>query len=283
VYYHERPKFASTRSSAISTSDLLADPAVCKRDIPDLVRLGINTLFLNGVNAELNHAECMQSLQDAGIYVLVQLNPIYVNVYTGNGMPVADWGYLSEKANSRLIDGFQKFSNTLGFVWKSRAPPASEIGRELAFGRTDVGSLKEYIRKMNYRRIPIGSIGYCHRKSSVIDFFTCGSQTNSIDFYGMNHALDPPGECEVVSPPIYDGSVETYRNSSIPLFVFYGDLAKTQPDFPEVTDIYANSTSEVFSGGILLSWYEADDHDQGQYCQYYDCAECKGSLYSRTG
>lgn len=243
---------------------MLADPDVCKRDLPDFVRLGINTVYVNGVNADLNHAECMLALQDAGIYVLVQLNPIYVNAYSGNGMPVGDWGYLSENRNSRLVDAFQKFPNTLGFVWKSRAPPASEIGREMVFGRTDIGFLKEYMKKMKYRNIPVGSTGYCHRKSSVIDFFTCGSQTNSVDFYGMLHALNPAGECEVVSPPIYDGSVEEHRNTTIPLFVFFGDLAKTQPDFPEVADIYANSTTEVFSGGIVTSWYEADDHDQGQ-------------------
>jgi hypothetical protein len=55
------------RSSFI---DPLSSPANCTRDIPYLERLGVNAVRVYSVNASLNHDECMQMLENAGIYVM---------------------------------------------------------------------------------------------------------------------------------------------------------------------------------------------------------------------
>lgn len=55
------------RSSFI---DPLSEPANCTRDIPYLQQLGVNAIRVYSVNASLNHDECMQALDAAGIYVM---------------------------------------------------------------------------------------------------------------------------------------------------------------------------------------------------------------------
>ena len=64
------PSQNSTLMSSSSYVDPLSSAANCTRDIPYLEQLGVNAVRVYSVNASLNHDECMQMFENAGIYVM---------------------------------------------------------------------------------------------------------------------------------------------------------------------------------------------------------------------
>ncbi len=87
IEYHDYHKASPSTSTYI---DLLADNSVCTRDIPHLLRLGINTLFVTNTDPRQPHSGCMRLLQDAGIYVIV--NPFNRIGISSESLPTWDNG-----------------------------------------------------------------------------------------------------------------------------------------------------------------------------------------------
>ena len=57
-----------------SETDPLANATLCKRDISFFKDLGINTIRVYAVDNSKDHDECMQALDEAGIYLVVDVN-----------------------------------------------------------------------------------------------------------------------------------------------------------------------------------------------------------------
>jgi hypothetical protein len=58
--------------------DPLADETVCKRDIAEFKKLGVNTIRVYMTDNSKDHDTCMNALADAGIYVILDANnPLY--------------------------------------------------------------------------------------------------------------------------------------------------------------------------------------------------------------
>jgi hypothetical protein len=207
----------------------------------------------------------MQLLQEAGIYVMVLLNGRHSDGYILDGEAKGDWDYQYSESIYRLIDGFQKYPNTLGFVFGTRG---QNFALPTIYRKTDVRDMKEYIKNMQYRHIPVGIMGFCHRKGAFLDFLNCGDKDGSIDFYEMGLPFPPLGGCET-RPTFYDGMVEDYRNSSIPLLIDYGHPVSEKANFAEIHDLFSASMIEVFSGGILYCWYPSSylSVDLGEFAQ----------------
>jgi hypothetical protein len=235
------------------------------------------------VNKNLSHDDCMQLLQESGLYVMVMLvgGRMMSDEYFLDGRLNYDEGYLYDEETGRLIDDFQKYQNTLGFsFWVSD----SSIIRSSLLGKARVRDAKEYIKSMQYRQIPVGIIGSCHRKGAYLDFLNCGNKDSSIDFYEMNIAIPPLTGCQAL-PTIYDSMAQDYRNSSIPLLIDYGYPVDETSNFTEIPNLFSPPMSEVFSGGILFSWYGDNSmgHDFGEFAQRCRLGQLTWSLCVRHG
>jgi hypothetical protein len=140
-----------TTSAGNSFIDVLADNTICSRDLPYFQRLGINTVIISGVDTTADHTSCMQVLQNAGIYVLVQLNGRVRTAYTMEGVPFVNVDYHFYDHFRDVVDGFQRYPNTLGFFTVARATSVF-----LSKTKTTMIYLKDYIRQKGYRSIPVG-------------------------------------------------------------------------------------------------------------------------------
>jgi hypothetical protein len=149
LFYSDSGK--ATRST-ISFIDFLADEGSCSRDIPYFQKLGINTIIILDVDTTASHSTCMQMLQNAGIYVLFQLNGRARSSVSVNGRIYSTWDYEFYEHFQKTIDAFQPFPNTLGFFVGSRVISS----KLLVKGKASIVHMKQYINSKRYRAIPIG-------------------------------------------------------------------------------------------------------------------------------
>jgi hypothetical protein len=205
----------------------------------------------------------MRLFQEAGIYVLVILNLRSMNSDIRDGRRYPRWDYTYYKFLTHVVDNFQGYSNTLGFILDLNDDMTRGI-ELVSLEKTAVRDLKEYIKSKTYRRIPIGATGFSYNPSTVTEFLNCGNSGSSIDFYGIKHYFK-----STTSLPYYE-ILEDYRNYSLPLFFYYDGSTKKDPEFAEVQDIYANSITAVFSGGIVRDWYH-EPVTQGMSGEYSVC------------
>jgi hypothetical protein len=248
--------------------DSLAERARCVRDIPYLLRLGINTIYVTSIDLKADHSPCMKLFQDAGIQVLVAINGKNsgLGFWAGNGQKDAGWNYQTFEAYLRAIDVFQGYPNVLGFMLMVQ-DSFIEGAQSLPIFKGTIKAAKEYMSSKKYRKIPIGISSRQTQRSLVAQYMNCGDLTSSIDFLALEISIQGKSQCQNSTSRLEDGLVESYRDYTIPTFFFYGCPANQTTDFEEVKSIYNSSTTEVFSGGIVYEWMEDNEErlDFGKY------------------
>jgi hypothetical protein len=257
----------SGKSATNSTSivDVIADGAICERDIPYFIKLNINTLVVDGIDLTRDHDACMNQLANAGIFVIVYINGRTNRTYRSKGRNAEAWDYMHYERAQSIIDQYQKYPNTLGFMYYSN----TLVGSIMQKAKATVVHLKQYIKENSYRRIPIGLEGKEDRDhiattaSSLGDFFNCGDKESSPDFLNI---LPFPDICLTKSSLKQKGLIEKYSTYSIPSIITTGCDASNQHDFTEVQDIFGENGSRVFAGAIFREWFEdwISGSDQGK-------------------
>jgi 1,3-beta-glucanosyltransferase GAS1 len=244
--------------TAHSAFDVLSDKPRCQRDIPYLQSLGINTIYIDTAEPRFDHRPCMQLLQQAGIYVMVEIAESANNqgLTTENGMRYSKWDYQDIADLEATVDIYSQFDNTLGFsVFMGDYTPSGVA--QTPWRKAVVRDLKAYIASKNYRNIPVGALVREHALDKMAQFINCGDRANSADFLALQRRwgyLNAP-VCSKPGEFLEPGIADDYRNYSIPAFFFYGCNTKERGDFSEVQEIYGNISSRVFSGGVGSEWY----------------------------
>lgn len=95
-----------------SFHDPLSSEANCTRDLPYLQQLNVNAVRVYSVNSSLNHDACMNLLNDAGIYVLLDVS-LPLNGSIDRASPAWTTNLLQEYI--RTIDAFNKYPNVLAY------------------------------------------------------------------------------------------------------------------------------------------------------------------------
>ncbi|KAK9765873.1 40S ribosomal protein S27 [Basidiobolus ranarum] len=246
------------RGGARGTSDdPLANPVTCKRDIENFKDLGLNTIRVYQVDHTLNHDECMKALEDAGIYLVLD---IATPTYSINRKdPEYDIDLLDNY--KKTADAFAKYNNVLGFFAGNEVPNDIPTTSSSPFVKAVIRDMKAYMRTKP-RYIPIGysTNDDADIRLDIAHYFNCGDDSERADFYGYNIYSWCGDQATFQSSGFADRTKE-YADYSIPIFLSeYGCNTSGVRSFHEVKSIYGPDMEDTFSGGIVYEYSQEDNN-----------------------
>lgn len=250
---------SSTSSGSTSFVDPLADEASCTRDIPYLQQLKTNVIRVYAIDAASDHSACMDLLDAAGIYVVVDLTTPSIAIDQEH----PTWTLELYTAYTSVIDSLQGYTNVLGFFAGNEVSSNSSTTASAAYVKAAVRDMKSYIKTNNYRSIGVGyaSNDDASILSSLEDYFNCGDPTSSVDFLGLN-IYSWCGSSSFAESG-YSALTSSLSNYSIPVFFSeYGCNAIQPRLFAEVSALYSSQMTDVFSGGIVYEYFQ-ETNDYG--------------------
>lgn len=166
--------------------DPLADTSICGRDIPKFKELGVNTVRVYSVDNSADHAECMQQLNDAGIYLVLDVNSPSYSIRRDKPAPSYNADYL--QSVFATIDEFQQYSNTLAFFSGNEVINNDEGSTQTApFVKATTRDMRQYIVQQGYRKIPVGysAADVSDNRMQTAQYFNCGSEFERSDFFAF--------------------------------------------------------------------------------------------------
>jgi len=238
-------------------TDPLADYETCSRDIPYLQELNTNVVRVYALNATEDHSQCMQALNDAGIYLIADLSIPSVSINRNS----PSWDVTLYDRYKKVVDEFQNYTNVLGFFAGNEVSNEWNNTDASAFVKAAIRDTKAYIKDKGYRSIPVG---YSSNDDSVTrldmaDYFACGDSDERADFYGIN-MYEWCGKSSFQLSG-YKQRTEDFKNYTIPLFMSeYGCNEVTPRVFTEIAALFSDEMTDVWSGGIVYMYYQESNN-----------------------
>ncbi|EAZ63320.2 pH-responsive protein 2 precursor (pH-regulated protein 2) [Scheffersomyces stipitis CBS 6054] len=241
---------ANTTSSFV---DPLADAEACKRDIPYLTAVDTNVIRVYALNVTQDHTECMQLLQDAGIYVIADLSEPSDSINRDD----PEWTVDLLDRYTGVVDLFANYTNILGFFAGNEVTNNNTNTDASAYVKAAVRDTKAYIKAQGYRKIPVGysSNDDAETRVPLADYFACGSDDEKADFFGIN-MYEWCGSSSFKQSG-YQNITQNYQDLGVPLFFSEYGCNQVQPrKFQEVGTLYSSDMTDVWSGGIVYMYFE---------------------------
>ncbi|XBW36982.1 hypothetical protein QEN19_002562 [Hanseniaspora menglaensis] len=248
---------SANATSDSTITDPLADYTTCSRDIPYLQELNTNVIRVYALNVTQNHTQCMQALNDAGIYLIADLSIPGESIDRDSPAWTVE---LFERYKS-VVDEFHSYSNVLGFFAGNEVSNAWNNTDASAFVKAAIRDTKAYISEKGYRSIPVG---YSSNDDSVTrldmaEYFACGESSEAADFYGIN-MYEWCGDSSFKTSG-YQARTAEFANYTIPLFMSeYGCNTVTPRVFTEIAALFSDEMTDVWSGGIVYMYYQESNN-----------------------
>lgn len=270
VFFVEGIDYQPGGSSAYnpdSSSDVLSDSEQCARDAFVFQQLGINTIRVYSLNPDVNHDECMTILNNAGIYVILDVNTGADGENLNRADPSGTYNSNYMTHVFKFIDAFKNYPNVLGFFSGNEVINDDSNYAEIdpQYIRAVQRDMKQYIAKHSNRSIPVGysAADNSNLNLASIKYLECNSLDGSTisteldesrsEFFGLNTYQWCSGSTWDSSG--YSVLNSTFSNSSIPLiFSEYGCNAKSPRTFEEVPDGLYGGLVNTFSGGLVYEY-----------------------------
>ncbi|OJD24452.1 hypothetical protein ACJ73_04188 [Blastomyces percursus] len=255
AYQQEISSNGTTNKSGYK--DPLANVDNCKRDIPLLKELDTNIIRVYAVDPEADHTECMQMLQEAGIYVVADLSEPKTSINRDD----PKWDVELYNRYTAVVDVLAPYSNVMGFFAGNEVSNNKSNTDASAFVKAAVRDTKAYIKQKGYRSI---GVGYATNddadiRDDMADYFNCGSKEESIDFWGYN-IYSWCGDSSFKESG-YDKVVKEFSTYSVPVFFAEYGCNEVRPrKFTDVAAIYGPQMTPVISGGIVYMYFQEDNN-----------------------
>lgn len=236
-------------------TDPLADKSICSRDIPVFQDLGINTIRVYTVDNSVDHSDCMKMLQDAGIYLILDVNTPGSSISRHDPACSYNADYLQNVFAT--VDAFAEYDNVLGFFAGNEVINMPNNTNTATYVKAVVRDMKKYIKARKYRQIPVGysAADIVSNRQLAAEYFNCGNDSDArIDMFGVNDYSWCGDSSFVVSG--YKTKMDLYKGYSVPIFLSeFGcnEVPGARP-FTEIAAIYSNQMSSVFSGGLVYEY-----------------------------
>ncbi|KAJ2403863.1 1 3-beta-glucanosyltransferase gel4 [Coemansia sp. IMI 209128] len=238
------------------TMDPLADTVGCKRDIEVFKDLGINSIRVYEVDYTKNHDTCMKLLEDAGIYLMLDMpSPKYS---INRKEPYWDHDMMSHW--TAKVDAFSKYPNLIAWLAGNEVANDVETTPSAAFVKAAIRDMKAYLKKKGHKT----PVGYAdnddmHIRMNLINYFNCGDKETRADFYGVN-IYRWCGDDSNFKTSGYEDVTKNMTDYTIPsLLTEYGCNLVRPRTFPELKSLYGSDMANTFSGGIMYEYSEEDN------------------------
>ncbi|CAD1784565.1 similar to Saccharomyces cerevisiae YLR343W GAS2 1,3-beta-glucanosyltransferase, involved with Gas4p in spore wall assembly [Maudiozyma barnettii] len=235
--------------------DPLADPYICLRDLSYLQELGINTIRVYSIDPTLDHDECMHNLMKAGIYVILDLAEPETSIVRNN----PSWDIILFERYKAVVDTMSQYPNVLGYFAGNEVTNDKYTTGASPFVKAAIRDTKKYINEKGYRNIPVGysSNDDIETRDNLAQYFICGD-TNA-DFYGIN-MYEWCGYSSYKTSG-YEERTKYFKNYPIPVFFseFGCNVDRPRP-FTEVTALFGQQMSKVWSGGLVYMYFEEENN-----------------------
>ncbi|KAF5101178.1 hypothetical protein D0Z03_000652 [Geotrichum reessii] len=238
--------------------DPLADPKTCKRDIEYFKNLGLNTIRVYSVNNAANHDDCMKQLDDAGIYLILDVNTPNNSINRASPANSYNTAYLQHVFAT--VDAFKGYDNVLGFFAANEVINDENTTSSAPYVKAVIRDMKAYIKAQAKRTIPVGysAADISLNREQQAKYFNCGEDDERLDMFGMNDYSWCGKSSFTISG--YDQKVKNYTGYSRPMFLSeFGCIEVTPRPFTEIGSIYSTDMSSVFSGGLVYEYSEEEN------------------------
>ena len=233
-------------------ADPIADEAGCKRDIAEFTKLGINTVRVYTVDNTANHDACMRALEDAGIYLVLDVNTPFYSLNRADPNPSYNDVYLQNVFAT--IDAFANYDNTLAFFSGNEVINNAETSSTAPYVKAVTRDMRQYIRNRKYRTIPVGysAADVSENRLEMAEYMNCGTDDERSDFFAFNdYSWCDPSSFTVSG---WDQKVKNFTGYGLPLFLSeYGCNTNTRK-FEEVASLYSTDMTAVYSGGLVYEY-----------------------------
>ncbi|PFH54754.1 carbohydrate-binding module family 43 protein [Amanita thiersii Skay4041] len=245
--------------------DPLALGDACRRDLPFLQQLSVNTIRVYSVNSSLNHDECMNMFSNAGIYTIIDL-ALPLNGSIDRTVPTWSTNLLNQYIAT--IDAFSKYDNVLAY----------NVGNEVVrqdntqvapYIKAAARDIKAYLKsKKSSALVGYAAInGNSNWRDALANYLSCdpsnsNSESTAIDLYGLN---DYEWCGDSTFQASYAGTTGDFAGYNVvAYFSEFGCITSPPRLWTETTALFSTNMSPVWSGGIAFSYFPAQSV-QGQF------------------
>lgn len=232
--------------------DPLADTDICKPDIENFKKLGVNVIRVYSTDNSKSHDECMKLLADAGIYVVLDANnPLYS---INRDDPHGSYNTVYLQSVFATIDAFAKYPNTMAFFSGNEViHDLANTTRAARYVKATDRDMRAYIKSRNYRKILVGysAADVSTNRMQTAAYFNCGADDERSDFFAFNDYSWCTSDFKTSG---WDKKVEAFADYGLPIFLSeYGCIQNTR-DFGEIEALMSDDMTGVYSGGLMYEY-----------------------------